>query len=238
MRIEVVQTVEEVRQEQIVGRTVVVIDVLRASSTIVAALHYGFASVFPVETLKQAYDLRAENTVFSGERNCKKIPDFDYNNSPTALGQSDHTGKNLVLTTTNGTRAIQKAARAENVFIGCLLNATACIKEAIARHHDITLYCAGTRQEFALEDGLAAGKMVQVARQLVPSIQLCDLSQAMEACYCQFADNLPAKLQQTTTGKRLVQHQYTEDIVYCSQVDLLKIVPVVRERRILPLPVS
>ncbi|MCK9909487.1 2-phosphosulfolactate phosphatase, partial [Microbacteriaceae bacterium K1510] len=105
MRIDVVPTVEEIRFEQISNRVVVILDVLRASSTIVTALANGFADVVPVETVGQAQACRGENTILAGERHCRKVSDFDYNNSPTALSKQNHQGKRLILTTTNGTRA-------------------------------------------------------------------------------------------------------------------------------------
>jgi len=238
MRIEVVPTVDEIKQEQIAHRLVIVIDVLRASSTIVTALASGFSHVIPVETVGQAYALRSASSVLAGERHCKKIAEFDYNNSPTSFLNMNVPAKHLILTTTNGTRAIQKADRGEILYIGCLLNASACIKKALGHQLDVTLYCAGTRQEFALEDGLAAGYMIHLAKQSQPDISVCDLGVAMEASYLTLCRNLYDCLLHSTTGKRLVQHQFIPDIQHCSQTDVYDIVPVVKEKRILPSLVS
>lgn len=238
MRIEVVPTVDEIRQEQICNHTVVMLDVLRSSSTILAALAYGFASVIPVETIGQAYSLRSADNLLAGERHCKKIADFDFNNSPTELSRGNYFGKHLVITTTNGTKAIQKAERSQQLLIGAFLNATACMKQALANKMDITLYCAGTRQEFALEDGLAAGYMIHQAKNLTSQLQVCDLGEVLEGSYLHYASELPQRLQQTTTGRRLVHHHFLDDLQFCSQVDLYTIVPVVKERRILPTLVS
>jgi len=238
VRIEVVPTVEEVRFEQISNRVVIVIDVLRASSTIVTALGSGFQTVIPVETIGQAQSLRTPETVLAGERHCRKIADFDFNNSPTALSQTTHHGQQLILTTTNGTRAIQKAERAPLLLIGCFLNATACITHALTHNLDITLYCAGTRSEFALEDGLAAGLLIHRAKQAHPRLHVCDLGEALLASYLYLADQLPEQLMRTTTGRRLVQHHFTDDIRFCSQVDRYNLIPVVKEKRILPCLVS
>ncbi|MFM1653059.1 2-phosphosulfolactate phosphatase [Brevibacillus sp. B_LB10_24] len=238
MRVEVVGTVEEIRHEQIRGRIVVVIDVLRCASTIVTALGSGFSQIVPVETIGQANALRGEGVVLAGERYCKKIADFDYSNSPTQLNRLNHAGKTLVLTTTNGTRAIQKAERAEVLMIGCFLNASACVKKALDSQVDITLYCAGTRQVFALEDGLAAGCMVSSIKQAVPTAAVSDLGEVLAAGYLHAAGKLPDMLFSSVTGRRLVQHNCVEDIRFCSQVDLYPIVPVVKEKRILPSLVS
>jgi 2-phosphosulfolactate phosphatase len=238
VRIEVVPTVEEIRFEQIRNRVVVVIDVLRASSSIVTALACGFREVIPVETIGQANALRSDQVVLSGERHSRKIVGFDYDNSPTALSNARQPGKQLVLTTTNGTRAIQKAERAPVIVIGCFLNATACMTYALIHSLEITLYCAGTRGQFALEDGLAAGLMIGRAKQAMPSLTVCDLGKALQASYLHLADQLTEQLMQSTTGRRLVQNHFHEDIPFCSQVDRFALVPVVQERRILPRLVS
>lgn len=238
MKLEVVSTVEEIRSDQIANRTVIVIDVLRASSTIVTALVKGFHSVIPVETIGQAHLLKNGRTILVGERQCKKIADFDYNNSPTALLQAVRSEADVILTTTNGTRAIQKAERGQPLLIGCFLNASACIHHALSFHQDVTLYCAGTRQEFALEDGLAAGLMTHLAKLHSPSIQTSDLAELMAAAYLQVSPQLRERLKQTTTGKRLVQHHCAEDIEFCSQLNIYNVVPFVKEGRILPIFVS
>jgi 2-phosphosulfolactate phosphatase len=238
MRIEVVPAVGEIRHEQIRNRVVVVIDVLRASSTIVTALQHGFAEIIPTETAGQALALRDERSLLAGERYCRKHPSFDFNNSPTALCTDRFHGKRLILCTTNGTRAIQKAEHAQALLIGSLLNATACITHALSFQLDVTLYCAGTREKFALEDGIAAGMMVDIAKQLAPQAQVCDLGNALHASYLYLADRLEELLAQTATGKRLLEHRFEEDIRYCSQRDRFRLVPVAKEGRILPTLVS
>lgn len=238
MRIDVVPTVEEIRSDQIRNRVVIVIDVLRASSTIVTALGNGFLSVIPVETIGQANSLRTANSVLAGERHCRKIPEFDCNNSPTELASKKLAGRELILTTTNGTRAIQKAERASILLIGCFLNATACMTYALSQNLDITLYCAGTRSAFALEDGLAAGLMIARAQTMRSNVHLCDMGEALRASYLYFADKLQELLPQTTTGKRLCQHHFQDDLRYCGQIDQYRLVPYVKEKRILPHLVS
>ncbi|MBO8163151.1 MAG: 2-phosphosulfolactate phosphatase [Brevibacillus sp.] len=238
MRAEVVASLDEIRHDQIARRTVVVIDVLRASSTIVTALAHGFAFVQPVETIGQAFALRSDTAVLAGERHSKKIADFHCDNSPTELLKTNPAGRHLVLTTTNGTRAIHKAERAELLLIGCFLNATACIEQALWKGLDITLYCAGSRQVFSLEDGLAAGMMIHRAKQQNPGLSVCDLGLMLEAGYRQFAEQLLAGVMMGVTARRLVQHGCSEDIRHCCLVDAYSLVPAVRQRRIYPCLVS
>ncbi len=235
MQIDVVLTVDELRQDQIINHTVIIIDVLRASSTIVTALHKGFSMVYPVETIGQALSLFDSDTILAGERHCKNIHDFHYNNSPTQLLQSEPNQKKLILTTTNGTRAIQKAHRGAGILIGCFLNATACIQEALSRPLDITLFCAGSRHKYAHEDGLAAGLLIHHAKSLVPNMRICDLGITLENSYQQCAHSLHEQLRNSTTGKRLLSLNYDEDVSFCSQVDQFELVPIVKDRRILSL---
>ncbi|QDX93539.1 2-phosphosulfolactate phosphatase [Brevibacillus laterosporus] len=236
MRIEVVPTVEEIRLDQITHRTVIVIDVLRSTSTIISALAHGCQSVSITETIGQALSLRTNQTLLAGERQCKKIALFDENNSPIAMKKVNWEHKpHLVLTTTNGTRAMQKAEKAEHLYIAAFLNATACITQALQLKRDITLYCSGTRMEFALEDGLCAGFLVHEAKNSLPSIEVCDLAEAMRAAYQSFAPSLLQVMMNSKTGKRLRHHQHQEDIEMASQLNHYKIVPVYKEKRILPL---
>ncbi|MFT9846572.1 2-phosphosulfolactate phosphatase [Aneurinibacillus sp. REN35] len=233
MHIRTIPTVEQIRPELIFGRTAIVIDVLRASSTIVAALHSGFASVVPVETIEEADALRSPAAILAGERHCEKIAGFDYTNSPADLARAKHTGKQLILTTTNGTRAMQKVKQAERILVGCFLNATACITKALALQCDIVLCCAGTRGEFALEDGLAAGLMIHIARKHFPTLHTCDASALLEAGYLHIAHELEARLHTSITGRRLAKRQHAEDVSLCSRIDYSQIVPIDYEKRIL-----
>lgn len=239
MQIDVVLTVDEVRQEQIINRTVIIIDVLRASSTIVTALYKGFTMIYPVETIGQALSLfhsgTKSDTVLAGERYCKDIHDFHYNNSPTQLMEAEPGRKKLILTTTNGTRAIQKARHGTSILIGCFLNATACIEEALSRGLDITLFCAGSRKKYAHEDGLAAGLLIHHAQSLNPNIRISDLGITLLNSYQQCAHCLGEELRKSATGKRLLSLNYEKDVSFCSQVDLFHLVPIVKDNRILSL---
>ena len=120
MKLEVVSQVDEVKVEEIKHKTVIVIDVLRASSTIATALAYGAAKVIPVETIGQARGFQGSQFTLAGERYGKKIMGFPLSNSPTELAVAPLTGQSLILTTTNGTRAIQKSCKASSILIGSL----------------------------------------------------------------------------------------------------------------------
>jgi 2-phosphosulfolactate phosphatase len=145
------------------ARVAVVVDVLRASSTIVAALGAGFERVLCTATPEGAWQLRGDGRALAGERGCRRIEGFDYGNSPQAFerARAERPGaRELVLCTTNGTPAVLAAAQAaEHVLVGSLLNLDALIA-AIPAGGDVTIVCSGTDGRFALEDAYTAGRIV------------------------------------------------------------------------------
>jgi 2-phosphosulfolactate phosphatase len=137
----------------------VVVDVLRATSTIVAALHAGYRRVLCTASVERARRLRGTDRVLAGERGCLPIDGFDRGNSPRGLDPAP--AGDLVLCTTNGTPAILSAAStARDVLIGSLLNLAALVAH-IPTDRDVTVVCAGTEGRFALEDAYVAGRIVQ-----------------------------------------------------------------------------
>ncbi len=233
MKVEVVSQVDELKQEEIKNRTVIVIDVLRASSTVVTALAQGVAEVIPVETIGQARHYQGERYLLAGERYGKKIAGFPFSNSPTEMCSAPLKGNCLVLTTTNGTRAIQKSLKAEAVLIGCFLNGKSCADLALRFRRDLTLLCAGSRQKFALEDGLAAGYILSLISSQHPEICMNDLGLAMLAAYEFHKGHLTQTLQETATGKRLLGAGNLADIEYAAQKDVYSLVPILKEESLI-----
>ncbi|RXT13771.1 2-phosphosulfolactate phosphatase [Ammoniphilus sp. CFH 90114] len=225
MKIDVVSQVDELKMDEIKNRTVIVIDVLRASSTVVTALAHGADEVIPVETVGQARQFQGSRYLLAGERYGKRILGFPFSNSPTEMCTAPLSESSLVLTTTNGTRAIQKSLKADSVLIGSFLNGKACAELAGKFRRDVTILCAGSRQHFALEDGLAAGYILSLLLQQFPDAITNDLGQAMFAAYEYHKDHLTNTLQETATGKRLLQAGNLADIQFCSQIDIYPFVP-------------
>ncbi|MBA3365427.1 MAG: 2-phosphosulfolactate phosphatase [Actinobacteria bacterium] len=153
-RVDVAFTPAELRRTQVA----VVVDVLRASSTIAAALAAGYARVLCVGDVEQARRLRGPGRAVAGERGCRRVEGFDFGNSPRAF-VGGATGE-LVLCTTNGTPAILAAvSAAEDVLVASLLNLDAAL-QAVPARADVTVVCSGTDGRFALEDAYAAGRIV------------------------------------------------------------------------------
>ena len=143
--------------------TGIVVDVLRATSTIAQALSSGHERVLCCAEIEEAEALRAREGggVLAGERKCVRIPGFDRGNSPSEFAQGD--GETVILTTTNGTRALVAATLAcERVFGASLLNLGAVVAAAREAGHDVAVFCAGVKGEFAMDDAYVAGRIVEL----------------------------------------------------------------------------
>jgi 2-phosphosulfolactate phosphatase len=162
MKLDVFLTPGEVTAPALAGRTVVVLDVLRATTTIVQALSVGAKSVFPVasieEALRLANNFGRDEVLLAGERRCLPIEGFDLGNSPLEFTPEKVSGKILVMTTTNGTAAMKLAINAARVYIGSLLNLGAIVDELVRTEADPVLLCSGRERHFALEDATSAGE--------------------------------------------------------------------------------
>lgn len=211
--IDVAFTAAELRPTQVA----VVIDVLRATSTMITALGAGYRRVLCTATEEEARSLRAPGRLLAGERHCRPIEGFDYGNSPGALDEAR--GEELVLCTTNGTPAILSAlAAAEEVLIGALLNLSALL-ERIPRGRDVTFVCAGTGGRFALEDCYAAGRIVA---ELEGS--WTDAARAAERVASAYGDTYEP-LAQSADAVILRETDQSADIEFCAQESISTLVP-------------
>jgi 2-phosphosulfolactate phosphatase len=213
--------------ETIRGRYAVVIDTLRATSVIATALHAGAACVIPVaeveEALKAYGGMPVGTALLCGERGGKPIPGFHFGNSPFEFTPETVRGRTLVMTTTNGTRAILAAAGAARLALGAMLNASAVATQAVALGMDVTIICAGTNGLFSLEDTLTAGAIIDAMG--MPDATLDDLSRVALGLYKQNRNNLLGALKDCAHAKRLIDIGYGRDLEYCTKLDLLDIVP-------------
>jgi 2-phosphosulfolactate phosphatase len=147
------------------GQSVLVVDVLRATTTVVAAFEAGCRRVIPVAdpaaARARALDIPPDERLLAGERNGDRIADFDLGNSPLEYVSERVRGRTIVLTTTNGTAAMLAAGPAARGAIGALVNIEAAVRWCLAEPRDVTVLCAGEKGQFALEDAVCAGLMVE-----------------------------------------------------------------------------
>jgi 2-phosphosulfolactate phosphatase len=196
--------------------TGVVIDVLRATSTIAQALAAGYARVLCVTEIEDARALRAElpDSVVGGERNAVRIDGFDVGASPREFLEAR--AESLILSTTNGTRTIvTAAARCGVVFLGSLLNLDAVVAAANERGEDVAILCAGFKGAFALDDAYCAGRVVQLL-----DGEASDAAVAAELIARAYPDAL-AGLNARTYGPPGLE----EDIRFCARESVLEVVP-------------
>jgi len=212
----------------------IVIDVLRATTTITHALGQGYERVLACGGLDRARELRTrlgDGTMLAGERGCVRPEGFDFGNSPREFAEGDPNGSTLVLTTTNGTRAIvAAAARADTVLVGSLANLTACAATAArtARQAkgDVLVQCAGVVGQFAIDDAYTAGRFVAELRVWLAEWEASDAAQAAEAIAGAFpsaAEGLGA----SQSARNLRAADLADDVRYCAREGVLDIVPTV-----------
>jgi 2-phosphosulfolactate phosphatase len=224
-------TVQEVEGSALQEHTAVVIDVLRASSTIVAALAAGAQALYPVDSTEEAIKLvtslgRAD-TLLAGERKGLKIEGFDLGNSPREFTPEAVDGKKIVMTTTNGTRALVAASAADRVVVASMLNLSAVARSLAGASH-VAVVCAGKEGRFAIEDALCAG-MLLARLAGGAELELADAGRAALALAGQFGADA-GFLSGTAAGRALAEIGLAEDVDWCARVDVHDFVPELVDR--------
>jgi len=212
------------------GTDCVVIDTLRASSSMLAALAQGAAGVVPVRTIEEAlaWRRRAPDALLAGERGGWKIDSkltggapFDLGNSPREFLRAPLQGRLVVMTTTNGTKAVHAARGARRIRIAALANVGATA-ECLLRHppERLLLICAGTGSEAALEDILTAGALLDRLLEARPGIPCSDAALLARAVYRTMRGDLPGALARSANGRRLLDRpELREDVEWCARAD-------------------
>ena len=222
------------------GRVIAVIDVLRASSTIAAALHNGAKTVVPLDSSDEAISrskaLARSEVVLAGERKMLPIPGFDLGNSPLEFTQAAVEGKTVLLTTTNGTPALAGATQgARDVVVASYVNFSAVLsmlRAALRGGTDIAIICAGRDKQFALEDAGCAGRFVrQVSRRLV-NVQLNDAAVAGVLIDRRYGENILRLLSVSSHGKALRDAGFGDDLAACAALDSYPVIPVYQDRQV------
>jgi 2-phosphosulfolactate phosphatase len=216
----------------------VVIDVLRATSTIVHALAAGADAVVPCGEIDEAQRLAKGpplgTVLLGGERGGLRIPGFDLGNSPAEYTREIVTGKTVVFTTTNGTRALLQAKEARRVLIGALSNVGAVVELLAEETGPVQLVCAGTERRITLEDVLCAGAIAHwfdlAATDADPGDDATQLAIALFAsCGHEYdrahEDRVLAILRNSRGGRNLIECGMEPDIAICAEQDKFDIVP-------------
>ena len=239
MNISVIPTAQQAQGINFSGQTAVVIDVLRATSVITTALENGAREVIPVKTVEEAQNLYAQcdtaKTLRGGERNALKIEGFDLSNSPLEYKKKVVEGKTLILTTTNGTNAINNIIGADEVVLACFRNGAAVVEHIVGLSHrgshDIAIVCAGTESHFSLDDGLCAGMIIELLKQQT-EVETDDLGLLLNRFFNESKDNLFSALSDCYHLKRLFTLGFYDDIKFCLETNCVQTVPVLKDGKI------
>ncbi len=228
-----------VAETDLAGATVVVIDLLRASTTICQALASGARDVTAFlevgDVVRAAEGLDRAELVLAGERNCTRIEGFDLGNSPAEFTPDEVFDRRVFFTTTNGTRALQHARLAAKVVVGAAVNLSAVV-DAIAADEAVNLLCAGTNGHVTREDQLAAGAIASElltrgprelndqARQVLGEWQ--ELLNTARALGRRPSEQFTLELHDTAGAKNLLAIGMESDLASCAAIDTLDVVPV------------
>lgn len=227
MKIDLMISADNIDKEKIQGKTAVIIDVLRATSVIVTAINNGCSKVIPVLSMDEAFRYANENKlqcILGGERNALKIEGFNCSNSPLEYTKKVISDKTLVITTSNGTRAIRGSENAKNILIGSMINGEAVAKEILKLGEDLVLVNSGTNGEFSMDDFICAGYIIYKIKELQDDLVLTDIASMALMTYDNHKD-IFSFIENAFHYKRLKSLGLEEDLKYCFKKDIIDIVP-------------
>jgi 2-phosphosulfolactate phosphatase len=211
-------------------KTVVVVDVLRATTTIVTALENGAKEIIPVHSIefamKASSSMFGGQTLIGGERNTKKIDGFNLGNSPLEYTAERIAGKSLILFTTNGSKAIVKTKYSKTTLIGSFLNVQSIAEHLVKVNEEaVEIVCSGANGLFCIEDTICAGMIVNEIRNMKPDVVLTDAARAAIDLSNLVANDIYKMLVNSDHGKLLIANGFEKDITYCSRLNVSTIVP-------------
>ena len=222
MAIELYATAGSVEKD-LRNHVVIVVDVLRATSVMVTAVEHGVRFIIPVSEVEEAVDMARQlgnqRVLLCGERQAKPIPEFHLSNSPLEYTPEMVADREMVMTTTNGTRAILRAKDARVLLLGSFLNASAVAHVARENGENIAIVCAGTNGKFSLDDILCSGAIISRL------LELDDLARTALTLYDSYKDDLRAALAGSAHVERLRSLGMEDDIRFCLQEDVMDAVP-------------
>ena len=206
------------------GLTVVVVDILRATTAICAAFMNGARAVIPVGSVASLRRYVGADCLIAGERGGIRLPFADFDNAPEAFTPDLVAGRRIAYSTTNGTQAIRLASACRQTYIGSYFNYTALCDRLVREGQDVLLLCAGWRGRFSLEDTLFAGA-VAVRLQQAGFESSCDATLAASSLWTDASEDLRACARKGSHASRLRQLGLAPTVDYCHTFDLTDVVP-------------
>lgn len=234
MRIDLSFSALQFDELQLRDKNIVVLDVLRASTTITIALNNGAREIIPVASIESAVkisgSLFGEVTLRGGERNGRIIEGFNLGNSPLEYNETAVKGKSIIYCTTNGSVAMTKSRYARTLVIGSFVNMTKIVDFIREENKDFLFICAGRINNignFGLEDAVCAGMMIEaLMKHDTLELELSDSVKAARAIYKPFGRSILKMLKNTEHGKYLTEIGFGEDLKICAAVDSVPVLPI------------
>ena len=234
-RVEVCYTPGEYHYFKDEFEIVVVIDVLRATTAICVAFEYGIKSIIPVPTLEDALEYKKQGYLVGAERKGQIVEGFDFGNSPYSYMKEEFRGKDVVLTTTNGTKSIEIAKDAETVVIGALVNLDVLTEWLIKQNKNTLCLCSGWQDKFNLEDTICAGAISEALINTGKYTSIEDSSIAAKYLYLSARDNYMGYLKASSHRRRLKNLNLNEDIKYCLTPNKTSVIPILKDGKLIKL---
>jgi 2-phosphosulfolactate phosphatase len=238
-RVDVLFGIQQLASQDVQGRVVAMIDVLRASTTIAVALHNGARTVIPLESpeevVTRSKQLEKGAVRLAGERRMLKMEGFDLGNSPLEHTPEMVDGKTVLFATTNGTKALLAVQGARDVVVASYVNLTAAgamLRTALRGGADIAIVCAGQDRQFALEDAACAGRYVHHLSRRLADIEVNDAALAASLIDKKYGDNLMRLFDTAAHGRALAAAGFRDDLAACAAVDSYPVVPIYQDRQI------
>lgn len=211
---------------------VVIVDILRATSSICAAIHNGVKSIIPVATVEEALVMKKQGYMVASERDGYVLDFADFGNSPFNFTPDKVKGKEIVYSTTNGTRCIHMSSHSKAVVIGSFLNISSLVNWLIQQNAPVLIFCASWKDRFSLEDTVFAGAL---AERLLDSGKFesnCDAVTASVDLWSIAKNDLLGYIQKSAQKERLASKGLDDCIEYCLTADSTHVVPIFREDKL------
>jgi 2-phosphosulfolactate phosphatase len=238
VRLDVFFTPNQVKPPDTAGRLVIIVDVLRASTTVATALGNGAKTVIPLEgpdeVISRSKEFARSQTLLAGEQKMLPITGFDLGNSPQAFTPDVVAGKTILITTTNGTRALLGVQGARDIVVASYVNFTAVLtmmKVAASSNTDIAIICAGEEGSFTLEDSACAGRYVRAIPKRA-ALKINDAAAASVLIEKKYGDNIAKVFKESTHGQALESAGFGDDLAAAAEVDAYPVVPIWQDRQI------
>jgi len=227
-----------VSEERLTDKTLVMIDVLRASTTICQSLKAGARAVIPIEKPGEAAELRTrigvDNAILGGERDGIKIDNFDLGNSPLEYTEEKVKGKTVILTTTNGTQPYAKSKFSNLIITGALVNISLVARKVVEVKKDLAIVCAGDEGNFSIEDTLCGGMLIyKLMYEEKIDLKLNDAASLALLLYRSDRDSFRQTIAEGEHGRLLAEIGFKADVDFATEPDSIPVLPILKDKRII-----